>query len=494
MQKTEKNIIGKFVHLFKDEYFWYENTKNEKAGIFYTDNVEEVTGYTKEELNTLPGKGKDIIYSEDLQELKKQVNEFKNDPTNNFLEIQFRIMRKDKKKVWVKEVICVNRNKEGEILESFGKVYNISSYKEKESSLLKDIDELQKINVSKDNFIAMLSHDLRAPFTSILGFSEILLNETNLPDKEKAEYLSYINDSSQNQLQLINDLLDWSRLQTGKLKIEQNRVQAQSLVFNCVSSLTGNAIRKNINIKVNVPGNLHISVDERLLMQVITNLLDNAIKFSHEDTTIEISANIYNEKLSEFIVKDEGVGIPEEVKDKLFKIGKTFSTEGTKGERGTGLGLSLAKQIVEQHGGDIWFYSNVGKGSEFHVTLPSSGNTILIIKNDKEKKGSYIKFLKERFPLYEVISAENGYEALSKIISHMPSLIVTDHEIPLMNGLQLIKSIRMEDKSLNIPVIAILKTESDEIKKSYDKYGIKTILDELSDFDHLDEQLRAILK
>jgi CheY-like chemotaxis protein len=340
----------------------------------------------------------------------------------------------------------------------------------------------------------MLSHDLRAPFTSILGFSEILLNETNLPDKEKAEYLSYINDSSQNQLQLINDLLDWSRLQTGKLKIEQNRVQAQSMVFNCVSSLTGNAIRKNINIKVNVPGNLHISVDERLLMQVITNLLDNAIKFSHEDTTIEISANIYNEKLSEFIVKDEGVGIPEEVKDKLFKIGKIFSTEGTKGERGTGLGLSLAKQIVEQHDGDIWFYSNVGKGSEFHVTLPSSGNTILIIKNDKEKKGSYIKFLKERFPLYEVISAENGYEALSKIISHMPSLIVTDHEIPLMNGLQLIKSIRMEDKSLNIPVIVILKAESDEIKKSYDKYGIKTILDESSDFDHLDEQLRSILK
>jgi len=494
MQKTGKNIIDKFVHLFKDEYFWYEYKKNEKANIFFTDNVEDVTGYTKEEINALPGKGKDIIYGEDLQELKKQVNEFENDPSNNYLEIQYRIKRKDKKLVWIKEVICVNRNKEGEILESFGKVHNISSYKEKENSLLKNMDELQKNNISKDNFIAMLSHDLRAPFTSILGFSEILLNETNLPDKEKAEYLSYINDSSQNQLQLINDLLDWSRLQTGKLKIEQHRVQAQSMVFNCVSTLTGNAIRKNINIKVNIPGNLHISVDERLLMQVITNLLDNAIKFSHEDTTIEIRANIYNEKFSEFIVRDEGVGIPEEVKEKLFKIGKIFSTEGTKGERGTGLGLALAKQIVEQHGGDIWFYSNVGKGSEFHVTLPSSGNTILIVKNDKEKKGSYINFLKERFPLYHIISAENGYEALGKIISHMPSLIVTDHDIPLMNGLQLIKSIRLEDKSINIPVIAILKTESDEIKKSYDKYGIKTILDESSDFDLLDKQLRSILK
>jgi PAS domain S-box-containing protein len=494
MQKTEKNIISKFVHLFTDEYFWYENNKNEKAEVFYTNNVSEITGYTKEELNTMPGKGKDIIYSEDLQVLKKQVNEFKDDPNNNWLEIEFRIMRKDKQIVWVNEIIFVNRNKEGKIEESFGRVYNISAYKEKENNLFKEVDELQKINVSKDNFIAMLSHDLRAPFTSILGFSEILLNETQLSDKEKNEYLSYINDSSQNQLQLINDLLEWSRLQTGKLKIEPHRVQAQSMVFNCVSSLTGNAMRKNVNIKVNVPGDLYISVDETLLLQVITNLLDNAIKFSHEETSIEISANIYNEKLSEFIVKDEGIGISEEVKDKLFKVGRIFSTEGTKGERGTGLGLALAKQIVEQHGGDIWFYSNVGEGSEFHVTLPSSGNTILLVKNDKEKKESYIKFLKERFPLYQVISAENGYDALSKIISHMPSLIVTDHEIPLMNGLQLIKSIRLEDKSLSIPVIAILKTESDEIKKSYEKHGIKTILDESSDFNNLDKQLRSILK
>lgn len=494
MQKTEKYIIGKFVDLFKDEYFWYEDRKNKKAEIFYTDNVEEVTGYSKEELNAMPGKGKDIICGEDLQNLNQLVNEFKYCPDNNYLEIEFRITRKDKKNVWVKETIFVNRNDKGKIIESFGKVHTISSYKEKENSLLQNIDELRKINVAKDNFIAMLSHDLRAPFTSILGFSEILLNETNLSDNEKVEYLSYINDSSHAQLQLINDLLDWSRLQTGKLKIEQQRVHAQSMVFNCVSSLTGNAIRKNIDIKVKISDNLHISVDERLIIQVITNLLGNAIKFSHEETTVEISANIYNEKLSEFIVKDEGVGISEEGKEKLFKIGKVYSTEGTKGEKGTGLGLALAKQIVEKHGGDIWFYSNIGEGSEFHVTLPSSANTILVVKNDKEKKKSHINFLKERFPLYQVIGAENGYEALGIIISHMPSLIVTDHEIPLMNGLQLIQSIRLEDKPLNIPVIAILKTESDEIKKSYDEYGIKTILDDSSELDKLDEQLRTILK
>ena len=115
MEKTEKNIIGKFVHLFKDEYFWYEDGKNKKAEIFYTDNVKEVTGYIKEELNAMPGKGKDIIYGEDLQKLKQQVSDFKKAPYNNRLEIEFRIMRKDKKNVWVKEVIFVNRNDDGEI-------------------------------------------------------------------------------------------------------------------------------------------------------------------------------------------------------------------------------------------------------------------------------------------------------------------------------------------------------------------------------------------
>lgn len=196
MEETEKNIMGKFVDLFKDEYFWYEESKNKQAEIFYTNNVEDVTGYTKEELLAMPGKGKDIIYGEDLQRLKQFVNEFKNGPDNNCLEIEFRITRKDKKNIWVKETIFVNRNDKGKIIESFGKVNIISSYKEKENALLQIVDELQKINVSKDDFIAMLSHDLRAPFTSILGFSDILLNEPNLSDNEKVEYLSYINDSS----------------------------------------------------------------------------------------------------------------------------------------------------------------------------------------------------------------------------------------------------------------------------------------------------------
>lgn len=493
MNTDVQNIFNQLLNQFDDEFFWYDD-RNENGGeLFYTDNVANVTGYTKNELLSMPGNGRAIIFDEDLNELKLQMEEFKKETDKNRMKIEFRIVKKDKNLVWVRETIIVERNEQGNIVKYFGKINDITAFKEREKSLGSDVEELKKINSSKDNFIAMLSHDLRAPFTSILGFSEILLNETNLSDKEKAEYLSYINDSSQNQLHLINDLLDWSRLQTGRLKIEPFRVHAQSTVFNCVSSLTGNAIRKNIDIKVDVPDTLHIEVDERLITLVLTNLLSNAIKFSPEKSTVEISANIYNEKFSEFIIKDNGIGISEERKEKLFKIGKVFSTEGTKGEKGTGLGLALTKEIIEKHKGMIWYYSSPGEGSEFHFTVPSSANSILIVKNDKEKKETFIKLLKERYPLYQIIAAENGYEALGVIISQMPSLIITDHEMPLMNGLQLVQSIRREDKNLNIPVIALLNEESEEVKKAYQKYGIKTVQEGPIIIDELDDKLRSIL-
>jgi PAS domain S-box-containing protein len=490
----EVKRINELISQFNDEYYWFITNHNGEEKILYSDNVFSVTGYTPEELISMPSRGNDIIFDEDIKRFNHEVNEFKLDVSRNTLEMELRIVRKDDEIIWVKALMQTERNESGEILKFFGKVLNISSYKEREQTLKQEVDELNKVNTSKDNFISMLSHDLRAPFTSILGFSEILLNEINLSEKEKEEYLTYINDSSQNQLQLINDLLDWSRLQTGKFKISKQRVHAQSMVFNCISSLTGNAIRKNIDIKVDVPETLYIIGDERQLTQVMTNLLGNAIKFSPEQTTIEIRANIYNEKFLEIIVKDEGIGISEEGKEKLFKIGKVYSTEGTKGEKGTGLGLALTKQIVEKHNGEIWFYSTSGKGSEFHFIVPSSANSILIVKNDKEKKETFIKLLKEKFPQYQILGAENGYEALGIIISQMPSLIITDHEMPLMNGLQLIQSIRMEDKQLNIPVIVTLNNYSDEIEMKYKEFGIETFQNDLFDIDQLDDKLQTLIK
>jgi len=478
----------------KGYFFWYLKKRKNKESIFYSKNIEDITGYTAEEISHLPGRMTSKIFHEDSHKIKKLFTDFVNNPSQFNIKLIYRVIRKDEKIIWIEENVTVKRDSDGNAVEYYGIVCDITSYKEGEEKLSKVIENLKELNSFKDRFISVLSHDLRAPFTSILGFSEILMNEPNLTHKERQEYLTYINDSSQHQLMLINYLLDWSRLQTGRIKIEPQRLNAQSIVYNCVSSLTGNAIRKNIDIKVNINDGLFIQADERLIAQVITNLLSNAIKFSNEGKMIEISADVFNEKFLEFVVKDEGTGISKENKAKLFKIEKMFSVEGTKGEKGTGLGLSLVKEIVEKHGGEIWFYSEVGKGSEFHFTVPSSQNTILIVDGDYSDLLKYEKIIKEEFPNFNVVCVKNGYEALTKVSERLPSLIIADYDMPLMNGFQLIEFIRKEDKNFKIPIIATTSNLTQDLLEKYQHLGIDFILQKPIDEELFCSKIETILE
>jgi PAS domain S-box-containing protein len=475
MNNKFEKLTELFINKFEDEFFWSLNIDGEEQNYFYSDNVLTVTGYSSDEILSLTGKYKDIIFKEDLPDYRKLIDKFEVDDSKNHTELDYRIKKKDGRIIWIKEGINVSRDKNGSIKEYIGRVTDISLIKNKLNELNRRIEELKELNSSKDNFISVLSHDLRAPFTSILGFSEILLNESSISEKERTEYLSYINDSSQNQLQMINYLLDWSRLQTGRIKIEHNRIHLQSSVFNCVSHLTRIAVKKNVDIKVNIPDSMYVDADERLLNEVITNIISNAVKFSRENESVEVTANVFNEDLIEFIVKDEGVGIPDINKEKLFKIGKLFSTGGTKGEKGTGLGLTLAKQIIEKHNGDIWFFSEEGKGSEFHVTVPSSAKTVLIILKDELLKAEYQKNITEMYPSLKTMGAANGFEALGLISTSMPSLIITEHDMPLMDGSQFVQTMKRENKNLNIPVIVLINLDSEPVKKAYQELGIKTL-------------------
>ncbi len=492
MNNQFEKLADRFANKFEDEFFWSLNINGEDQNYFYSDNVLIVTGYSSEEIQSFPGKYKDLILKEDLPDYKKLIDRFEDDVSNKQTELDYRIKQKEGKIIWIEERISVSRDKNGRITEYAGRVTDISETKSKINELNKRIEELEEINSSKDNFISVLSHDLRAPFTSILGFSEILLNETSISEQERTEYLSYINDSSQNQLQMINYLLDWSRLQTGRIKIEPNRIHLQSSVFNCVSHLTRIAVKKNVNIKVNIPDSCYVDADERLLNEVITNLISNAVKYSRENDFVEVTANVFNKDFAEFIVKDEGVGISETNKAKMFNIGTLFSTEGTKGEKGVGLGLTLAKQIVEKHKGEIWFYSEESKGSEFHFTVPSSVNTILIIIKDEPLRTEYEKIIIEKYPAFKILGAANGFEALGLISTYMPSLIITEHDMPLMEGLQFVQTVKKENKNLNIPLIALINLDSEPVKKAYQELGIKTLPVSPVNTDLLIERLNSI--
>jgi len=492
MNNQFEKLADRIANKFEDEFFWSLSINGEEQNYFYSDNVLTVTGYSSEEIQSLPGKYKDLILKEDLPDYRKLIDRFENDFSKKQTELDYRIKQKDGKIIWIKEGINVSRDENGRITEYVGRITDISKIKSKLNELNKQIEELEENNSSKDNFISVLSHDLRAPFTSILGFSEILLNESSISEQERTEYLNYINDSSQNQLQMINYLLDWSRLQTGRIKIEPNRIHLQSSVFNCVSHLTRIAVKKNVDIKVNIPDSSYVDADERLLNEVITNLISNAVKYSRENDSVEVTADVFNEDFVEFIVKDEGVGISETNKTKLFKIGSLFSTDGTKGEKGIGLGLTLAKQIVEKHKGEIWFYSEEGKGTEFHFTVPSSANTVLIIIEDETLRNEYEKIILESYPSFKIMSAANGFEALGLISTYMPSLIITEHDMPLMEGSQFVQTVKKENKNLNIPMIALLNLDTESVKKTYQELGIKTLLIKPVNTELLIERLNSI--
>lgn len=465
--------FGDILTHFPGMIFWTQ--EGDILSFLHIENVAEVTGYSASEILKLKDGWQSIIYDEDVSYYRKKIYEFERSVDRELLELEYRINKKDGSIAYLSEKIQVFRDDNGNNLKRSGLVLDLTFHKAELERLKTKAEQLQTLNSAKDSFISILSHDLRAPFTSILGFSEIILNETTLPEKDKAEYVKFIYDSSNNQLQLVNHLFDWSQIQTGRIKFEIQRLHAQSIVYNCVSYLTGLAMRKNININVKIPDSIHIDADERLVTKIFTNLINNAIKYSFENGSVEVSANVYNNDFIEFVVKDKGTGISEHNRQRIFNIAKLFSIEGTKGEKGSGLGLTLSNQIVEKHGGNLWFYSTDGKGSEFHFTLPAATSYVLLVLQDIDKLDELEKGLNNNFPTLKVLKCENSFEAMEIISVKSPSLIMIEHNLPLMDGLQLIIAVREKHKQMKIPFIVFIDSESEDLIKSYQEINVKIL-------------------
>jgi signal transduction histidine kinase len=483
--------LSEIINQFPGVIFW---TQEENIKSFLQiQNVEEITGYSITDIQNFKNGWQSLILNEDLHFYNKRIGEFEDDPERDLLVIEYRIIRRDGTPVYLSEKIQVFRDGEGRIVKRVGMIINVSDYKTEVEKIKTRVEELSTLNSAKDKFISVLSHDLRAPFTSILGFAEIILNETSLPEKDKAEYVKFIYESSNNQLQLVNHLFDWSQIQTGRVKFEIQRLHAQSVAYNCVSSLTGLAMRKNININVKIPDSFHIDADERLVTKIFTNLINNAIKYSHENGSVEVSANAYNDDFIEFVVKDKGTGISEQNRERIFNIAKLFSVEGTKGEKGSGLGLTLSKHIVERHGGSLWFYSTEGQGSEFHFTLPAATSYVLLVFEDEENLDQVEKGLNKSFPNLQVLKSKNSFEAIEIISAKFPSLILIEHNLPLMDGLELIYSVREQHKQMKIPFIVFIDADSEDLIKSYQEINIKILKQKPSVTESLEDKIEMLL-
>jgi len=230
--------------------------------------------------------------------------------------------------------------------------------------------ELNESNASKDKFFSIIAHDLKNPFQTIIGFSEMQKEEAQSGDSARVkEYAGLINISAIQTLRLLENLLEWANSQTGKIQFNPVSINLSEIFNEEFIVLNDMAKGKNIELKSFINDNLTFIADKNMIKTILRNLTSNAIKFTPKNGKVEVKAIIDNNHV-EISVSDSGIGMTKDTIAKLFRIDTNLSTRGTENEKGTGLGLILCKEFVEKHGGKIWVESEDGKGSIFRFILP----------------------------------------------------------------------------------------------------------------------------
>ncbi len=240
-----------------------------------------------------------------------------------------------------------------------------------ENTLKDNKIELEKSNITKDKFISIIAHDLKNPFNAMLNFSKVLYeNFDDYDTQDKKNSIHYIHQAHQNTYKLLENLLTWSQLQSGKFKFKTEQTKLNLLTEETINQLRLSAENKAINIINKVEKNIIANADKNMVSTIIRNLISNAIKFTPKGGEINIYSKVNGDKFVEITVEDNGKGMNADTLGKLFQIDQTISIKGTDGETGTGLGLVLCKEFIEKHEGTIRVESEIEKGSKFIFTLP----------------------------------------------------------------------------------------------------------------------------
>lgn len=230
--------------------------------------------------------------------------------------------------------------------------------------------ELEKANATKDKFFSIIAHDLKNSFNSLLGYSDILLSDFDrFPDEEKKAIVSAIREVSKGTYKFLQNLLDWSRVQTGNIQFIPESIDLKAFVSDEMSMQTELASAKGITVEFIATKDVTVQADKNMLMTILRNLFSNAIKFSEKGGKITVKLDSDKEK-GIVSVTDTGVGIRAENMDKLFRVNGNYKTHGTNNEEGTGLGLILCKEFIIKNNGDITMTSEPGKGTTVTFTLP----------------------------------------------------------------------------------------------------------------------------
>jgi PAS domain S-box-containing protein len=330
-------------------------------------------GYEPEEFMKLFGTN--ILQASANQQIKEMAEKsiLSKQPVN----YSSRSTTKSGQSIWIHTSLSPVMNDNGEIINLVAIDTDITALKEAEAKIREQNDEISKINdelnelnATKDKFFSIIAHDLKNPFNSILGLSELLVANFGMITPEKLlKTVTTINTSAKSGYKLLENLLEWARTQTGRIEFKQERTPLKTIFSGANDIAQSIALNKSIALNFEPTGEMEVFVDRNMVNTILRNLITNAIKYTHKAGTINVVASQADHKAFISVI-DNGVGIDSVMISKLFKISEKISTAGTEKETGTGLGLLLCKEFVEKHGGQIEVRSELGKGSEFIFSLP----------------------------------------------------------------------------------------------------------------------------
>lgn len=287
-----------------------------------------------------------------------------------FSKVVKRYIRKDGTVVWGELTISIVRNQHNDPLYFLPVILDITERYQADQALKESEGRLKELNATKDKLFSIVAHDLRNPFSSLLGLTELLVENAKggiISQSEK--YAGLINSSAKNTLVLLDNLLNWAKSQTGQIKFNPQKINLSSTIQKIIEISNSQAKIKNISINEVQSDETEVYADKNMLMIILQNLISNAIKFTNSGGNINVVVTSDQTKV-EISISDNGIGINEEKLKKLFIITSDTTSLGTAKEKGSGLGLVLCKEFVEKHNGNIWVKSKEGKGSDFRFTLP----------------------------------------------------------------------------------------------------------------------------
>ena len=395
-------------------------------------------------------------------------------------------------------------DEDGKVISYEGVLEDITARKAMEKKLQEYVWALEKsknaladLNAQKDKLFSILSHDLRSPFSSILGFCDILLKENDqLTGEDRLQFVAYIQEAAQDQLSLVNKLLDWSRLESGRIRMEHVELDLHDIVRKNLNSLMGLALQKQVKLQTNLPSKVMVYGDKHMLSQVFGNLLGNSLKFTPPNGTVTVE--LMEEQSNHWVigVRDTGIGIPEDDVHKLFKIEEKYTRKGLQGEKGTGLGLPVVHEIVQKHHGSISVKSTSGTGTLFLITLPKSkpeaGENILVVDDEHGVRLLHTRYIKRVLPNANVLHAADGTEAFQLAREFNPQVIISDNDMPDLDGLELVRNLKADPATSDIPIIIVTGQDSDSNREALKQYGVTAILNKPVTPEQIAIALRSI--